>query len=85
MPRAKRVPSGGGAVGVLAGEQAAGERVVGDDRDPLFLAQRQQVSLERAEQQVVARLNGGDAGQVLQLAAPERPGELCAGQLDTPT
>jgi hypothetical protein len=52
---------------VLAGEQAAGEGIVRDHRDLLLGAQRQQVALEGAEQQVVARLDRVDAHQALHL------------------
>jgi len=56
---------------VLAGQQATGQGVVGNHRQPFLGAERQQVALEAAEQQVVARLHRGEGGQVPGLAAPE--------------
>ena len=71
------MPSGGGAVAiVLAGEQAAGDRVVGNHPDALLAAEREQLALELAEQQVVARLHAVEARQAAQLAAAERAGHL---------
>jgi hypothetical protein len=37
---------------VLAGEKPAGQRVVGDHRDRLLRAERQQIALEGTEQQI---------------------------------
>ena len=76
MPRVNRLPSGGGAGGVLAGQHAAGDRVVGDDADAVLRAERQQLPLDLAEQQVVAGLHGVEAGQPEGLAAADGPRHL---------
>src|SRR5262245_32997124 len=52
-----------GDAGVLAGEEAAGQRVVGDDADPLVAAQREQLRLDLAVEQVVARLDAVETSQ----------------------
>ena len=57
---------------VLSGEQPTRERVVRDHADPLFLAQREQLPLDLAEQQVVARLHRLEAHEVARLAPPDR-------------
>ena len=54
-------------VGMLAGEKPAGQRVIGNDGDAFFPAERQQVALEGPEEQIVAGLGGGDPGQALHL------------------
>ena len=65
VPSVKRVPSVGlpRAI-VLAGEQAAGDRVVGDDADALLAAQRQELAFDLAEEQVVAGLDGIESHQI---------------------
>jgi hypothetical protein len=57
---------------VLSGEEAARQRIVGNDRDAFFLAERKQIALEAAKEQIVARLHGIDAHQILHFAAAER-------------
>ena len=61
---------------MLARQQAAGERVVGDHPDALLGAQRQQLALDLTEQQVVAGLDAVEPGRPEHLAAPERPSHL---------
>ena len=84
VPVALRVAAGRGAereagpggrarlVTVLAGEQAAGERVVRDHAEPVRLAERQQFALDLAKEQVVARLHGVKARHAQDLAPAQR-------------
>ncbi len=64
---------------MLAREEASRQRVVRDDADALGLAERQQLALDLAEEQVVARLDGVEARQPLRLAPAERPRHLPRG------
>ena len=67
-PSVNRVPSGRRRLArVLAGEQPARDRVVRDHPDALLRAQRQQLALDLAEEQVVARLHRVEAHEA---AAP---------------
>src|SRR2546422_4540818 len=61
---------------VLAGEEAARDRVVRDHAQTLLGAEREQLALELAEEQVVAGLHALEARQTEVLAAPERAGDL---------
>src|SRR5262249_11367936 len=61
---------------VLAGEEAARQRVVHDDAQTLVAAERQQFGLDVPEKEVVARLHAVVAGQPAALADPERQREL---------
>ena len=69
---------------VLARQQAAGQRVVGDDADPLLARQRQQIALERAEEEVVARLDRADPGPAPQLGPPDGAGDLVGRPVGDP-
>ncbi len=65
-----------GLAAVLAGQEAAGQRVVGDDADALFQNQRLQRALVvGAFIEVVVRLQGLVAGQLLGGADAERFGQ----------
>ena len=57
---------------MLAGEQPAGKRVVWNDGELVFLAQRQQLALDLAKKQVVARLHRDELRQAERFAAAER-------------
>src|SRR5215472_1917888 len=59
--------------GVLAGQQPAGDRVVGDDADALLAAVREHLPLDLPEQQVVARLYAVEAGQPQRLGPADGP------------
>src|SRR5207245_7506148 len=61
---------------MLAREQAAGDRVVRDNAQTFLGAQREQLALDLAEEQVVAGLHALEARQTDVLAAPERAGDL---------
>src|SRR5215831_8930288 len=62
--------------GVLAGQQAAGDRVVGDDADALLAAVREHFPLDLAEEQVVPRLYAVEAGQPQRLGPADGSHEL---------
>ncbi|MNT00616.1 hypothetical protein D3C72_1350530 [compost metagenome] len=84
VPVAVLVHAAGGAEGeagvllglgaglVLAGEQAAGQRVVGNHAQALFGRERQQLALDLAEQQAVARLHRHEAREPVQLGLAQR-------------
>src|SRR5213080_3611231 len=59
-----------------AGEEAARDRVVRDHAQAFLGAERKQLALDLAEEQVVARLHAVEAGQTEVIAAPERAGDL---------
>ena len=61
---------------MLAGEQAAGDRIVGDHADLLLGAQREQLALDLPVEEVVAGLHRVQARQAEQLASPERARDL---------
>ena len=61
---------------MLAREQPARDRVVGNHAQPLFRAQREQLALDLAEEQVVAGLHGVEPRQPQELAAPQRARHL---------
>ena len=61
---------------VLARQQAAGDRVVRDHPESLLRAQREELALNLAEQQVVAGLHRVEAHQAARLAPAERPRHL---------
>ena len=61
---------------MLSREQPAGDRVVGDDADALLAAEREHLPLDLAEEQVVAGLDGVEAGQPERLAAADGPHQL---------
>lgn len=73
---------------VFAGEETAGERVVGDDADALILAEGEQVGLDVAPEDVVSGLIAVEADEAAALAFAECEGELpgavvgCAGVAD---
>ena len=70
--RDARLPSGNGFARLVFGRQnAAGQRAVADDADAVRLAQRQQLHLDIAIDQVVERLHGGEARQVQPVAGPQ--------------
>src|SRR6516164_7234629 len=62
--------------GVLTGQQAAGDRVVGDDPDALLAAVRQHLPLDLPEEQVVARLDAVQAGQPQRLGPADGAHQL---------
>ena len=71
------MPSGGGAApGVLSRQQAARDRVVGNDADAFLAAERQHLPLDLAEEQVVAGLDGVEPGQAERLAPADGPHQL---------
>ena len=63
-------------IGVLAGQEAAGERVVGDDADALVAAERQQVGFDIAPEDVIARLVAVEAGEAGLIGRGERQPQL---------
>src|SRR5439155_3258100 len=65
-----------GLAAMLAREQAARDRVVRDHAQTFLGAQREELALELAEEQVVAGLHAVEARQTEVLAAPERAGDL---------
>ena len=82
-----RVRGGRRVGGVLAGQEAAGQRVVGDHADVLLAAQRKQFVLDLAEQHVVARLHALEAGRPQLVALPQGEGQaprLEVGAADVP-
>ncbi len=68
-----RALRGCGGLIVLAAGQAAGQRVVWDQRNRLFRARRQLIALKTAEPRVAERLHKIDTAQILHFtAAPDR-------------
>src|SRR5207237_708811 len=65
-----------GLAAMLAREQAARDRVVRDHAQTFLGAQREELALDLAEEQVVAGLHAVEARQTEVLAAPERAGDL---------
>src|ERR1700729_1653541 len=57
--------------GVLARQQPAGDGVVGNDADTFLAAEREHLPLDLAEEQVIAGLDGVEAGQVERLASAD--------------
>ena len=52
---------------VLAAQQAARQRIIGDDAEALLRGERQQLALDLAEQQTVARLDGDRATAIFRI------------------
>jgi hypothetical protein len=68
---------------VLAGQQPARDRVVGDNADAVLGAERQHLPLDLAEQQVVPGLHGVEAGKPQRLRAADRPDQLVGQEVGT--
>src|SRR5271165_2117185 len=64
------------SAGMLARQQAAGDRVVGDDADAFLGTEREHFPLDLTEQQVVAGLDRVEAGQPQRLAPADGPHQL---------
>ena len=70
---------------VFTGQQATGQRVVGNDGDAFGAAEGQEFTFDRSIEQVVARLDRDDLDPVLDLGSAEARAMRQAAQLLTPT
>ena len=66
---------------VLPREDAPGQRAVADHADALVPAERQQLHLDHAIDQVVARLDAVEPHHVSPVTQPERPRQLPGGEV----